>query len=189
MSEILAPKMRAVKQQFFSLRNGVVADALRKAGNSHQVIFGLNLPQIKEIAHSIGADTELARELWADVKVRESQMLAPYLWEAAEIGQEQAIAMLHGVADREIADVLCLALLRRIEKAEAVAITLLRQPQGNEMTFYIGLRLALNLLAIGRISKTSPAIGAAMALDAAKLAPALRQVLIQISEEVVDIDA
>ena len=43
-------EMQTVKRHFFALRNGVIADALRRAGSPFRIIFGLNLPQIAEIA-------------------------------------------------------------------------------------------------------------------------------------------
>ena len=35
-----------IKRRFFAMRNGIVADTIRKAGLQDKMIFGLNLPQI-----------------------------------------------------------------------------------------------------------------------------------------------
>ena len=43
-------ELKDIKQQFFTYRNGMLADRLREAGDCHKVIFGLNLPQIVDIA-------------------------------------------------------------------------------------------------------------------------------------------
>ena len=38
--------LKEIKHQFMAFRNGIVADALRKAGYDYKVIFGLQLPQL-----------------------------------------------------------------------------------------------------------------------------------------------
>ena len=61
-------------------RNGIIADTLRSAGWTHSVIFGLNLPQITDIARQQPApDVDLALELWNDRNVRESRLITPFL--------------------------------------------------------------------------------------------------------------
>lgn len=72
-------KMQLVKRRFFAMRNGVVADALRRNGSPYKVIFGLNLPQIKDIAAEYAGDTDLAVELWQNGTTRESRLMAPLL--------------------------------------------------------------------------------------------------------------
>lgn len=64
--------IKEIRQQFYTFRNGIIADTLRKAGDPHRIIFGLNLPQITDIARLIGLDASLARELWADTSCREA---------------------------------------------------------------------------------------------------------------------
>lgn len=74
--------LQAIKHRFYAMRNGIVADTLRRAGAEYRVIFGVNLPQLKEIASDIGYDAGLARELWANVSTRESVLLAPMIMTA-----------------------------------------------------------------------------------------------------------
>ena len=64
--------MQQVKRSLFAMRNGVVADSLRKAGCPHRIVFGVNLPQLNEIAAKYGPSEELAEALWADTALRES---------------------------------------------------------------------------------------------------------------------
>ena len=49
-----------VKRRFFALRNGIIADTLRRAGDPHTIIFGLTLPQLREVAEATGKDDALA---------------------------------------------------------------------------------------------------------------------------------
>lgn len=73
-------RMQLIKRRFYAMRNGIIADTLRKAGLGYKIIFGLNLPQITEIASGLTADADLAEELWADRRTRESMLLAPMLY-------------------------------------------------------------------------------------------------------------
>lgn len=133
-------ELREVKQRFFALRNGLLADMLRKQCQlPHKVIFGLNLPQIKQIAAEAGINNDLAAQLWADTDVRESRLLAPMLRSA----DTAALEMLLQVRSVEEADVLCHSLLRRCPKAEDAAIVTLKSP--DPLIRYAALRLLLNL--------------------------------------------
>ena len=55
--------MQTVKRAFFAMRNGVIADTLRRAGSPFKIIFGLNLPQISEIAARTPHTAGLAERL------------------------------------------------------------------------------------------------------------------------------
>ncbi len=62
--------LKDIKHQFMVFRNGIVADTLRNAGMPYHVIFGLQLPQLSQIARTVSPDSTLARELWEDKNVR-----------------------------------------------------------------------------------------------------------------------
>lgn len=95
-----------------AMRNGVVADTLRNAGISYPVIFGLQLPQISQIAREIGKNRQLAEALWQDVNVRESRLLAPALMNVEEVTFADAMKMIDELKTREEADILIFRLLR-----------------------------------------------------------------------------
>ena len=137
--------LRDVKQRFFALRNGLLADMMRKqCATPHKLIFGLNLPQIKAIAAEAGTDPMLAAELWADADCRESRLLAPMLLPAGP----DALPMLSETRTPEEADILCHSLLRRCPGAEEAAHKALADPQ--PLVRYGALRLLLNLMPASR---------------------------------------
>lgn len=103
------------------MRNGIVADTLRRAGASYRVIFGVNLPQLKEIASDIGYDAELARELWANVSTRESVLLAPMIMPEDDFTIDEARLWIASAPSAEAIDVLCLRLLGRMPFARQIA--------------------------------------------------------------------
>lgn len=109
-----------------AFRNGIVADALRKAGMPYGVIFGLQLPQISDIAKQAvaGLDDEerltLANVLWEDRNVRESRLLACYLYPKSLATKENILRMAEDVRTREEADILAFRLVSKLPVAEEI---------------------------------------------------------------------
>lgn len=127
------------------MRNGVVADTLRNAGCPHRIIFGLNLPQLNEIAAEYGEDRELSEALRADTALRESALLAPMLYPRAELTLKSARDMAAGVLWHEDADILCFKLLRHAPFAAALAEELCGRDD-DRMARYTGLRLFFTII-------------------------------------------
>ena len=69
-------QIRAIKSEFFALRNGEIADRLRRAGSPYKIIFGLQLSQLDAMAARLQKSTELADVLWQNTSTRESRLLA-----------------------------------------------------------------------------------------------------------------
>ena len=105
--------IREIKKYFFAYRNGVVADALRRSGMPHTMIFGVDLPAISALADQIGHDYELAEELWNDNDVRESRILAAYVFPPEDIDLKRAQQLCDSVRTQEEANILVFRLLRR----------------------------------------------------------------------------
>lgn len=129
-------------------RNGIVADTLRQAGMAYPIIFGLQLPQLSEIARSLKAErgeeecVRLADELWADRNVRESRLLACWLFPLG-ITEEKALQLAESVQTREEADILAFRLLRRLLYAESLRDRLRSHP--DSLVAYCGEALQRNL--------------------------------------------
>ena len=71
--------MQNVKRRMFALRNGVVAEALRRGGCPYRIVFGLTLPQLDEVASVTPHTVTLAQMLWDNDSTRESRLLAPMI--------------------------------------------------------------------------------------------------------------
>lgn len=133
--------LREVKQQFFAFRNGLLADSLRQqCGLPHKTIFGLMVPQLKEIAARAGKDAALARQLWDDENCRESRLLAPMVCPVSEA----PFGWMDQVRTVEEADILCHSLLRHCPNAEAEAKNRSNEAE-IELQRYAALRLLKNL--------------------------------------------
>lgn len=119
--------IQEIKKEFFTFRNGLLADILRKAGMPYAVIFGLNVPQLGDIARQALAcctkETReaLAKELWADTKVRESRLVACWLFNPDAVGIDEAKDLMESVQTREEADMLAFRFLRHLPFAKKLA--------------------------------------------------------------------
>ena len=116
--------LKQIKYFFMTYRNGIVTDTLRKAGMPYGIIFGLQLPQLSAIARDLTPSMELARQLWEDKNVRESRLLACYLFPANEITEDAAMELAESLQTKEEADILCFRLLRRLPFAETLSLRL-----------------------------------------------------------------
>lgn len=145
MTEQKYNRMQTVKRRFFAMRNGIISDTLRKAGSPFHIIFGLNLPQLVEIAEETGKDPGLAAQLWANTTTRESMLLAPMLVDASAVTVEQAREWIADIPCAEVSDILCHRLLRHIPDAWELAESLADSPAG-KWSDYTALRLLFNLL-------------------------------------------
>ena len=137
--------MQNIKQRFFALRNGMLADMIRRTGSPYRIIFGLNLPQLREVAAAFGTDAGLAESLWANDTTRESRLIAPMLADRATFTLADARRWMTSLSGSlEEVDVLCWALLRHVRDAE----TLIDEMVDSEKDIhrYVALRLAANFL-------------------------------------------
>lgn len=165
-----------VKRRFFALRNGIITDTLRRGGDPHRIIFGLTLPQLREVADATPADNALAAALWENSSTRESRLLAPMLMDPEATTIETASAMAETVLGVEEADILCHRLLRRLP----FAMTLVDRykDSDHDLLRYLALRLMLNII------RENPQ--KAMALSEAETArncPLTRRLALQTADE------
>lgn len=141
--------IKEIKTQFFALRNGEIADRLRKAGSPYRIIFGLLVPQIQEVALSQEYSRELAQFLWDNVSTRESRLLATMVFPKDEFTMEDALKWLETVDTEELVDMFCFQLVRNVEGAESLVAKFIDNEK--PLLKYFALRLSMNLLIIGRL--------------------------------------
>lgn len=139
----LQEHIKEIKHSFMAFRNGIVSDTLRKAGMPYNIIFGLQLPQIAEIARNNDKNLELADALWQDSGVRESRLLACYLYPLAEVNEDKAYELASSVQTIEEADILSFRLLRNLEFADSLANRL--SSEDSQLISYCGKALRRNL--------------------------------------------
>ncbi|MEZ3551845.1 MAG: DNA alkylation repair protein [Muribaculaceae bacterium] len=122
--------IKEIKHQFMTYRNGIVSDALRKAGMPYDVIFGLQIPDISKIARGVKSENSeeqqyaIAEYLWEERKIRESRLLACWMYPTEMVDTDKAIELASDVMTREEADILCFRLLRNLPYATELLPTL-----------------------------------------------------------------
>ena len=138
---------KQIRQEFFVYRNGLLADTLRNAGDTHKMIFGLNLSQITDIAKRFDANELVACDLWNSNGTRECRLIAPMLYPIDKFDEETATKWISEVENTEIADNLCHKLLRNTPFASKLC---LKFTDGNSLERYTALILAINIITIGK---------------------------------------
>lgn len=139
-------QIQEIKRRFFAMRNGIVADTMRKGGLGYKMVFGLNLPQIVEIAQALEPSRELAEQLWADSRTRESMLLATMIYPREELTRARAVGMLRESPTTEVTDILCHRLLRH--EPYALDIAMEAASSTDDMERYGAFRLMNNLVHI-----------------------------------------
>lgn len=113
-------KIKAIRTRLRLGMNGVVSQSMREKGVVYKLNFGLQLPQIREIAASFGKETALARALWKE-DIREFKILATLLQPEEEYTLGDAQQWISEVPYSEIAEQLCFNLLKNLPYAEELA--------------------------------------------------------------------
>lgn len=143
-------QMQHIKSRFFALRNGVIADRLRKSGSPYKIIFGLMLPQMEQIAGECVPSKELAEMLWNNRSTRESRLLASMVYPREEFTAKKAEEWISDADTVELVDLLCFRLVRYIPEAEMLAKAYFCR--GDASNRYVALRLSMNLLVLRTLS-------------------------------------
>lgn len=120
--------IQEIRKEFFAYRNGMLADTLRGYGDPHEVIFGLEVPRLAEIARRCEPSAELADALWADRESRECRLLASYLYPIDSTEMEKCVALAAECRNQEEADMLAFRLFKRLPYAAELLAELNRRP-------------------------------------------------------------
>ncbi len=131
---------QTVKRKFFAMRNGIIADTLRKSGSPYKIIFGLNMPQLQEIAAEFKNKEGLADRLWQNNTTRESVLLAPMIMDISELTIPRSIKLIEESPDVECLDMLIHNLFRKYNCKEKLAEIII--DNDNWKLRYTAMRLA-----------------------------------------------
>ena len=137
--------VRQIKSQLRLFMNGVLSQSLREKGLKYRLIFGVELPRLKEIAAGYEQNHDLAQALWKE-DIRECKILAAYLQPVETFDAELADFWMESVHNTELADYLCMALFRRLLYASQKAFQWMASE--NRMEQYTGFRLITHLFVL-----------------------------------------
>ncbi len=134
--------LSSIKSELRLYMNGVLAQSLRERGLRYRLIFGVELPRLKEIAARYEPDHDLAQALWKE-DIRECRILAGYLQPVDSFLPEIADIWLDAMHDTEIIDYTCMSLFRRLPYAKGKAFQWIASEA--VLTQYAGYRLMAHL--------------------------------------------
>lgn len=137
------PIIHDIKAQLRLYMNGVLAQSLRERGLKYRIIFGIELPRLKEIAAGFKPDHDVAQALWKE-EIRECRILAGLLQPVETFFPEIADIWLKQMHDTEIIDFTCMNLFRRLPWASEKAFEWMASDE--VLTQYAGFRLMCHLL-------------------------------------------
>ena len=137
--------VREIKGKLRLFMNGVLSQSLREKGLKYRLIFGVELPRLKEIAAEYEPNHELAQALWKE-DIRECKILAAYLQPTESFYPEIADIWMEQIHNSELADYICMALFRRLPYASQKAFQWIAS--GERMSIYTGFRLIGHLFAL-----------------------------------------
>lgn len=109
--------INGIKRDFFSFRNGIVADALKKLYPEGTKIYGLNVSQFIELAKKYPHEISLGKELLTDKNCRESRLFSLYILPHEQIDKSYAKMMIQNVVSTEEAEFLAFKILRHLPYA------------------------------------------------------------------------
>ena len=175
-------QIRQIKSDFFSLRNGEIADTLRKAGSPYKIIFGLQMPQLEQIAAQSGHSAELAEWMWSNDSTRESKIFATMVYPIESFDLVKADKWAQEAETFELIDTLCFRLVRYINGSEELVHKYIESTE--KKMRYFAFRLALNLLILRKISNTDNLYSAAKKEVDSSQTMALKRIANQIIQEV-----
>jgi hypothetical protein len=116
-NESVELQLHEIKKALHVRMNGEVADNLKAKGYDYKLNYGTLLSEIKELSKRFVPNQLLAERLW-NLRIRETMMLATYLYPIDKFSSKTADEWAENILQKEIAEILCLNLLSKLDNAE-----------------------------------------------------------------------
>lgn len=142
------------------MRNGAIGEQLRRNGLNYRIIFGLNMPQLAQIASDFPVDRDFALALWANTSTRESLLMAPMLYPADRLTLDDAMKLAGESPSVEVTDNLCHRLLSKAPFIPSIISHCLADSEERPFMRYCGLRLLRSHLTDDNIDSYRPMLEA-----------------------------
>lgn len=113
-------QLQKIKRSFRLLMNGVASRSMREKGFEYKINWGIQLPDIKEMAMEYGKDFSLAVELWKE-NIRECKILATLIMPAEEMPRELVDIWIEQTKTQEIAEMAAFNLYQYLKFAPELA--------------------------------------------------------------------
>lgn len=138
-----ARQVAEIKALLRPLMNGVLSQSLRERGLRYRLIYGIELPRLKELAATLEKEHTLAQALWKE-DIRECRILAGMLQPTETFLPDICDIWMDDIRDAELADYTCMSLFRHLPYASEKAFQWIASDDALEQ--YTGYRLLCHLL-------------------------------------------
>lgn len=126
MNDQIVETMRVIKAELRSAMNGIASAAIRQSGMGYKLVFGVELPRLRQIASEFMPSSpdensrarRLAVALW-DENIRECKMLAILIFPPTEFDGDMADVWISSLQPQqaELAQLLSMEILCRLPQA------------------------------------------------------------------------
>ncbi|MCI6161772.1 MAG: DNA alkylation repair protein [Prevotellaceae bacterium] len=120
MTEETLQKKKEIKQSFRLFMNGEASRSMREKGIDYKINWGINIPDLRKMAHAYGKDYDLAIELWKD-DVRECKILATMIMPPEKMLPEIVDLWMEHTPSQEIAEMAAFNLYQHLDYAPLFA--------------------------------------------------------------------
>jgi len=114
-----------IKKELRACMNGILSARMREAGMPYRLIFGVELPRLRNIANEFPCNANLANHLW-NQNIRETKLLAIMLMPPEEFTTQISETWAETMVTAEEAQVLAMALLSKTNHAKETCIAWLK---------------------------------------------------------------
>ena len=136
--DVIREKANAIRCEFRLLMNGVASQSMRQKGSSYHINWGIQLPQLKELATQYEKNGQLAIMLWKD-DVRESKIMATLLMPHDEMLPDMMEQWMQQISNMEMVEMSVVNLFQYADSAPFFAYKWMAS--GNELEQYAGFLL------------------------------------------------
>ncbi len=111
-----------IKADLRAAMNGVAAKTIRESGMDYRLVYGVELPRLREIASAYPPDRRLAQALWQE-DIRECKMLAIMCYPHDEFDRDVASLWVESLRPQqaELAQLMAMDLLCHLPEASDLA--------------------------------------------------------------------
>ncbi len=120
MNEETHNKLKAIKQSFRLMMNGVAAQSMRGKGLEYKINWGVPIVELKKQAQEIGKDYDLAIELWKE-DIRECRILATMIMPIDKMQPDMTEQWMEQTPTQEIAEIAAMNLYQYLDYAPVIA--------------------------------------------------------------------
>lgn len=120
--------IKEIKRSFRSLMNGVTSQSMRSKGIDYHLNWGIQLPQLQQMAAEYGKDEQLAVELWKE-NIRECKLLATMMMPVEKMQDDMVELWMEQMPTQEVAEVAVMNLFQYLPDAPRYAYVWIARPE------------------------------------------------------------